>query len=100
MAGITYPKTIIDKINGSKDNDDIVVGGLYRHFKGGLYQVIGFSKWEKDLTTFVLYRSLLDGNVWARDIDSFTDYVDSEKYPEFAGQKRLQLVGYPEYLTK
>ena len=26
MAGITYPKTIIDKISGSKDNDDIIVG--------------------------------------------------------------------------
>lgn len=81
--------------------DRPVIGGIYRHFKGGVYQVVDIVKDADDgKTEYVIYKSLIFGERWMRRVSEFMSDVDAEKYPEFAGQKRLELVGLPQNLVK
>lgn len=80
-------------------NEKPIIGGIYRHFKGGVYQVIDIVRNEANREEeLVIYRSLMYGEKWARELSLFTSDVDAEKYPEFAGQKRLEFVGHPKFL--
>jgi hypothetical protein len=47
----------------------------YRHFKGGLYDVVCEATLEADLTPVIVYRSQ-DGRVWVRPRDVFFESVD------------------------
>lgn len=77
-----------------------IIGGIYRHFKGGVYQVYDVVRDESDRNReIVCYKSLMYGEKWAREMSLFMSDVDAEKYPEFAGQKRLELVGLPQNLS-
>lgn len=49
----------------------ILVGGRYRHFKGGLYEVLAIAQGAETNMHFVVYRSLTDKRSWARPVDSF-----------------------------
>lgn len=58
----------------------------YRHFKGGLYDVVCEAKLEADLTPVIVYRSQ-DGQVWVRPRDVFFELVDDgagARVPRFA----------------
>jgi hypothetical protein len=58
----------------------------YRHFKGGLYDVLHEATLEADLTPVIVYRSQ-DGQVWVRPRDVFFEDVDDGKgghVPRFA----------------
>jgi hypothetical protein len=65
--------------------------GKYRHFKGGLYEVIGTAKHSETLEDMVVYRALYDskefGNsaLWARPLKSFIEKVakDGNEIPRF-----------------
>lgn len=84
----------------SRASDKPVIGGLYQHFKGGVYQVIALAKDEADVNrTLVIYRSIKYGDVWARELSSFLSEVDGEKYPEHAGKQRLEYVGGTNFIT-
>ncbi len=58
--------------------------GIYRHYKGGLYEVLGVAVHSETLEELVLYKSLYDtekypkGTVWARPKEMFLDYVDED----------------------
>lgn len=72
----------------------VVVGGIYRHFKGGVYQVYDLVNDEANRgKVMVCYVNLLTGEKWCRQESLFLSNVDAEKYPEFKGQKRLEYVG-------
>lgn len=55
--------------------------GIYRHFKGGLYETlcIGRSSEERD-QEFVVYRSLEKGYIWIRPLKMFLENVDEPNY--------------------
>jgi hypothetical protein len=54
--------------------------GLYRHFKGGLYEVLDTVIDSETLKTMVLYRPVDSPYLWVRDYDMFTSLVeDSHK---------------------
>ncbi len=63
--------------------------GIYRHYKGGLYEVLGVAVHSETLEELVLYKSLYDsdkypkGTVWARPKEMFLDYIDK-------GEKKLK----------
>ena len=40
--------------------------GKYKHFKGGEYEVVGMAKNSETGEEMVVYKSLKDGQVWAR----------------------------------
>lgn len=57
----------------------------YRHYKGGLYELVCEATLEADLTPMIIYRAH-DGSIWARPKSVFFELVevDGQKLPRFA----------------
>lgn len=53
----------------------VKAGGIYRHFKGNIYQVIAVAKDSSDLHDVVVYKSEDGSKVWVRDMDEFLSEV-------------------------
>jgi predicted HAD superfamily Cof-like phosphohydrolase len=49
------------------------MGDIYRHYKGGLYELLAEGKNEATLTDVVIYRSCQKGDVWVRPKEEFFD---------------------------
>lgn len=72
-------------------------GGIYRHYKGGIYEVIGVARYSEDPDKFfVVYKQLYEsslederkleyGTLWIRPQDMFLEDVEinNEKVPRF-----------------
>ncbi len=55
--------------------------GKYRHFKGGLYEVVGMAKHSETLEEMVVYRALYgQGELWVRPAAMWLEEVDREDY--------------------
>ena len=53
--------------------------GVYRHFKGGMYEVIGLAYDSEDLSVKVVYRALYgEHDLWVRDADMWCEYVERD----------------------
>jgi len=53
--------------------------GIYRHFKGNKYQVIGVAKHSESQDYLVIYRPLYgDGGLWVRPLQMFVEKVEVE----------------------
>lgn len=72
--------------------------GLYQHYKGKLYEVIGVAKHSETLEDMVLYKALYQGDfpagqLWVRPKNMFLEEVeiDGEKVArfEFKGLRKL-----------
>lgn len=62
--------------------------GLYEHFKGGKYRVIGVAKYSETLEDLVVYEALYDNprsKLWVRPLDDFIGYkeLNGEKIKRF-----------------
>lgn len=59
--------------------------GIYQHFKGGKYQVLGVVKHSETLEEMVLYKHLDDGALWVRPKTMFLETVEKQgrKLPRF-----------------
>jgi hypothetical protein len=60
--------------------------GRYRHYKGGLYEVLGTARHSETLEPMTLYKALLgDGGLWVRPAAMFgeTVQVHGVKQPRF-----------------
>ena len=58
---------------------DVVLGGLYRHYKGGLYRVLHLAKHSETLETLVVYANEQDPTlVWARPISMWNETVSTK----------------------
>lgn len=85
-----------EKLAVFKDGEKPVIGGLYRHFKGGLYQVITIAKREADREIEdVIYKSLETGEIWSRELSLFMSPRDVEKYPNHEQKERMKYIGTP-----
>jgi hypothetical protein len=63
-----------------------LVPGLYRHFKGGEYEVIGVARHSETDERLVVYRPLYgDGGLWVRPAAMFLESVshDGRAVPRF-----------------
>lgn len=61
--------------------------GRYRHFKGGLYEVIGVALHSETGEEMVVYRALYgEGEFWVRPLAMWNDMVcrDGQEMPRFA----------------
>ena len=57
----------------------------YRHYKGGLYELVCEATLEADLSPMIIYRAH-DGSIWARPKSVFFEIVevDGKRVPRFA----------------
>ncbi|TWI53388.1 uncharacterized protein DUF1653 [Pseudomonas duriflava] len=61
--------------------------GLYRHYKGQDYRVLGVAKHSETEEELVIYQALYgEFGLWARPLSMFIESVevDSERVPRFA----------------
>ena len=55
--------------------------GIYRHFKGNRYEVIGMAKHSETMEPMVVYRALYgEGGLWVRPASMWTQWVDRGNY--------------------
>ena len=59
---------------------EVCEGQHYRHFKGGMYTVLGVATHSETLEEMVVYRNDGDGKVWVRPKMMFMDRVNDETY--------------------
>lgn len=52
----------------------------YRHYKGGIYELVCEATLESDLTAMIVYRAA-DGSIWTRPKDVFFEMVDVDGKP-------------------
>lgn len=60
-------------------SDDFIiypeVGKKYRHYKGGLYEIISLAKHSETNEDMVVYKSLLFGSVYVRPLSMWFEIV-------------------------
>ncbi len=67
--------------------------GIYRHFKGRQYEVLGVAKHSESGEELVVYRALYgEGGLWVRPLAMFTEAVDCEgkRQPRFVLETRTE----------
>ena len=75
---------------------EIRQGQFYRHFKGGLYQVMAIATHSETKEKMVVYQALYgDYGIYVRPYDMFASEVDHEKYPQVKQVYRFTQV-HPE----
>lgn len=59
--------------------------GIYRHYKGNEYEVIGVGTHSETNERLVIYKSVLGSEIWIRPVAMFleTVRVDDETKPRF-----------------
>lgn len=68
-------------------SNQVVSQGIYRHYKGSLYQVLHTAQHSETEEALVIYRCLYgEYGVWARPLSMFTESVtvDGQPQPRFA----------------
>ena len=71
---------------------ELVIHGVYKHFKGDSYIVEDVAVDSESGGTLVLYRALYgEGVLYARPIESFLGKVDKEKHPKVKQEFRFEV---------
>lgn len=71
---------------------EIVIKGIYKHFKGDYYLVEDIAYDSETKCKMVVYRRLYgDGSLWVRPLDMFLSEVDHKKYPNVEAKYRFEL---------
>lgn len=66
--------------------------GIYKHFMGGKYEVLGEAQTENN-TTLVVHRALYGQyNLCVTPVDAFLAEVNKEKYPDITQKYKYELI--------
>lgn len=59
--------------------------GIYRHFKGGMYEVLCIAKNSETLEEMVVYKSLENASIWVRPLSMWNETVikNNQEYKRF-----------------
>ena len=75
---------------------ELVVHGVYRHFKGREYYVEGVASHSETGEPYVVYRQLYgERKLFIRPLAMFLSEVDREKYPSAAQKNRRKKKRFP-----
>ena len=70
---------------------EVLVGRIYKHFKGDYYLVEALAKDCETTEAVVVYRQLYGkGELWVRPLSSFMAEVDHVKYPDVKQTYRFE----------
>ena len=61
--------------------------GIYRHFKGNEYELIGSARHSETMEEFAIYKALYgERGTWIRPVAMFTEEIERDGYkgPRFA----------------
>lgn len=58
--------------------DDIKIGGIYKHFKGNIYKVVGIAKHSETMDDMVVYESLRNNTLWVRPLSMWSEVIDDK----------------------
>ena len=73
--------------------NNLVIHGIYRHFKGDYYLVEDIAFDSETYKEMVVYRKLYDDcSLWVRPVEMFLSEVDHNKYPTVEQKYRFELV--------
>ncbi|MCX6779751.1 MAG: DUF1653 domain-containing protein [Candidatus Magasanikbacteria bacterium] len=64
----------------------MITPGIYHHYKGNDYEVVGIAKHSETLEEMVVYKALYDnGSLWVRPLKMFEENVEvgEELVPRF-----------------
>jgi len=68
------------------DKKPLIRAGVYRHYKGGMYRVLGIATHSESLDKVVVYRNQADPHgLWVRPLEMFREQVqmNGKKVPRF-----------------
>lgn len=72
---------------------ELIIHGIYRHFKGKLYIVEGVATHSETQEQLVVYRQAYGGRqLYVRPLEMFLSPVDREKYPDANQEFRFEEV--------
>ena len=72
---------------------ELVIGGIYRHFKGHIYKVLCVGRDASTLEEVVVYQNVeKEEDIWVRGKEEFLSLVDKEKYPEIKQKYRFERI--------
>jgi len=78
---------------GENRNTNPIKLGVYRHYKGNKYEVVGFARHSETLEDMVIYQALYgDGETWVRPLYIWSESVDIDG----KAVKRFEYVGEHE----
>jgi len=53
-----------------------IPGEIYKHYKGGLYEIITLAECKERKESVVVYKSLLFGSIYTRLLSDWYDMID------------------------
>ena len=66
--------------------ENIKINGIYEHYKGNKYMLVGVANHSETLEKLVIYKALYgEGELWARPLNMFFEdiNIDGKNIPRF-----------------
>ena len=64
--------------------------GIYRHFKGNLYRLLGIANHSETMDEMVVYQAMYgEKGLWVRPVDMWTEHIERDGY----SGPRFQYIG-------
>lgn len=57
---------------------EISIGKTYKHYKGNVYEIIGFAKHSETLEEMIVYKSVKNNDTWVRPKSMWNEMVDDK----------------------
>ena len=65
--------------------ETVIKNGIYRHYKGGIYEVTNIARHSESLEELVIYKNVVSEDCWARPVSMWNETIEQDgiKLPRF-----------------